>query len=181
MKFRRNVFKFWTARFQLYRTWAKSGTALVTFLLVSSSCTACGWTARCCLEAGRQSEPSAGALVFALSGRYFLQRSSLLWILCYAKNSFWCFRPFPETTLKKKKIWQFPFRNLRKFKNLTDFSPFFLFRKKCWNSGEFSSASVNFGQLFVKNQWNFENKTVNMRKSLTKFRWILNAGRCKNV
>ena len=40
-----------------------------TFLLDSSSCTACGWAARWCLEAGRQREPSAGALVFALRGR----------------------------------------------------------------------------------------------------------------
>ena len=40
-----------------------------TFLPDSSSCTACGWAARWCLEAGRQREPSAGALVFALRGR----------------------------------------------------------------------------------------------------------------
>ena len=41
-----------------------------TFLPDSSSCTACGWAARWCLEAGRQREPSAGALVFALRGRF---------------------------------------------------------------------------------------------------------------
>ena len=32
-------------------------------------CTACGWAARRCLEAGLRSEPSAGALDFALRGR----------------------------------------------------------------------------------------------------------------
>ena len=31
--------------------------------------------------------------------QYFLQRSSYLCFLCYAKNSLFCFRPFPEVTL----------------------------------------------------------------------------------
>ena len=33
-----------------------------------------------------------------------------LWISCYAKNSLWCFRPFPESTLleKEKRSLRFP-------------------------------------------------------------------------
>ena len=53
--------------------------------------------------------------------------------------------------------------------NLTDVG---LFRKKCWNFLECSTKFVNFRKRFGTNEWNFQNKNVKMRKSLTKFGWI---------
>ena len=38
--------------------------------------------------------------------QWFLQRSSYLCFLCDAKNSLFCFRPFPEVTLLARRRWR---------------------------------------------------------------------------
>ena len=71
-------------------------------------------------------------------------------------------------------------RNLRKLENLGDFDPF---QKFVWNSGNFSSKLVRYGQILrqMSEIWNFENKTVKMRKCLTKFGWIFECEKFVNI
>ena len=86
---------------------------------------------------------------------------------CFHSN-FYVFLTFRK---KVSEIRECSLRNLRKFQHLRDVGLLTLFRKNCWNSGEFSSKFVNFGQLLGKNQWNFKNKTAKMQKKFDEI-WL---------
>ena len=93
------------------------------------------------------------------------------WI-CFSNSNFfssffYCFSNFWKIIFWT--IRQFPLRNLRKFENLTYFG---LFRKKCWNFGEFSSKFVNFRQLRGKISEILKIDLWKCEKKLTKFCWI---------